>query len=117
MVFEENNPTDFKFSEENPLLEGVLINRQENVGINNSMLYTLEVNGKPINVWGCTILDQNMVGINIGDLIQIVYKGLGEAKGGKNPPKIFQVLKDRPVMDRPVMDRPDPVPSTPGTLV
>lgn len=95
MVFEENNPIEFKFTEDNPLLEGVLIKVQENVGSNDSMLYTLEVNGKPINVWGSTVLDQRMVGVKLEDTIQIVYKGLGEAKPGKNPPKLFKVMIDK----------------------
>jgi len=75
---------------------GVLLKIEEDVGENKSKLYTLEVNEKPVNVWGSTILDQRMVGIKVGDLIKIVYKGLGEKKQGRNAPKIFQVLVDRP---------------------
>lgn len=95
MVFEENKPGIFEFKEEGQSVTGVLIKIQNDVGPNKATLYTLESNGKPVNVWGCTIMDQRMVGINVGDLIQIVYKGLGEARGGQNPPKIFQVLVDR----------------------
>ena len=98
MVFEENNPETFVFDlEKNSSLEGVLINRQSDVGPSESMLYTLETSdGRPHNFWGCTILDQRMVGIKLGDLIRVIFKGLGEAKGTKNAPKIFQVLKDVP---------------------
>jgi len=95
MAFEENNPGIHEFKEEDDELTGVLINIQKDVGPSKSMLYTLEVDSKPVSVWGCKILDQRMVGIKVGDLIKIVFKGLGEAQGGKNAPKIFQVLVDR----------------------
>jgi len=96
MVFKENNPDFFEFKEEGDELQGVLIKVSEEVGQLKSMLYTLEVNGKPINVWGTTILDQRMTGTKPGDLIKIVYKGLGEQKPGKNAPKIFKVYIDKP---------------------
>ncbi len=96
MVFTENVPGIFEFKEEDDEVTGVLIKIQEDVGPSKSMFYTLEVKGKPVSVWGCAILDQRMMGIKIGDLIRIVYKGLGEAKAGMNAPKIFKVLVDRP---------------------
>lgn len=94
MTFQKNSPGVFEFSDTNPLAEGVLIKVQENVGPSKSMLYTLEINEKPINIWGSTMLDQNMVGVKVGAVIQIVYGGLGEAKPGKNAPKLFEVYVD-----------------------
>lgn len=96
MVMQENNPGFFDFKEEGDKVTGVLIKITTDVGPNKAMVYTLEVKTKPINVWGCTILDQRMVGIKVGEIVEIVYKGLGEAKGGHNQPKIFKVLVDRP---------------------
>lgn len=95
MAFEENNPGFWIPEREGDVIEGVLIKKEENVGSNKSMLYTLEKDKKPTNVWGSTILDQRMVGINLGDLIRITYKGLGEKKSGKNAPKVFKVEVDR----------------------
>jgi len=95
MAYEENKPGIFDFKEEGDELEGVLIKIQHDVGPQKSMLYTLEVKEKPLSIWGCTILDQRMVGIKIGDKIKVVFKGLGQAQTGKNAPKIFQVLVDR----------------------
>jgi len=95
MAFEENNPGIHEFKNEDDELTGVLIKIQDEVGPQDSMLYTLEVEGKPVSVWGCAILDQRMIGIKVGDNIKIVYKGLGEARAGQNAPKIFQVLVDR----------------------
>lgn len=98
MAYEENNPGIFEFSDENNEIEGVLIKIQDNVGSQNSMLYTLETQADkpPVSIWGSAILDQRMMGIKQGDKIKVIYKGLGEASPGKNPPKIFQVLVDRP---------------------
>ena len=96
MVFEENNPGFAVFEKEDDSITGTLIKSEEDVGENKSKLYTLDVDGKPTNVWGSTILDQRMVGVKLGDMVKIVYKGLGEAKSGRNAPKIFQVLIDRP---------------------
>lgn len=99
MAFKENNPGFFKFEKEGDEVTGVLLEISTGVGENKSNLYTLEVDGKPVNVWGSTILDQRMLGIKEGELIKIIYKGLGEKKSGKNAPKIFQVLVDRPSDD------------------
>ena len=95
MVFQENNPGFWEIEKEDDSISGVLINIQENVGANKSMLYTIEQDKKPTNVWGSAILDQRMVGVKIGDLIRITYKGLGEAKQGHNAPKIFKVEVNR----------------------
>ena len=59
------------------------------------MLYTLEVEQKPIGVWGSTVLDPKMVGVKVGETVKIVYNGRGEAKGGKAAPKLFSVFVDR----------------------
>ncbi len=95
MAFEENNPGFWEYEKDGDSIMGVLIKIEDDVGSNSSKLYTLEVDTKPTNVWGSVILDQRMVGIKVGDLVKIVYKGLGEAKAGHNAPKIFQVLVDR----------------------
>lgn len=95
MAFEENNPGIWEYSKDGDMIEGVLLKIQDKVGPSDSMLYSLSVKEKPVNVWGSTILDQRMVGINVGDVIQIIYKGLAEAKPGKNPAKLFQVLIDK----------------------
>lgn len=115
MVYEDNNPGIFEFKEKEDELAGTLIKIQSDVGPSDSMLYTLEVEGKPINVWGTTILDQRMVGIKVGDQIKMIFKGLGEAKAGKNAPKLFQVLVDRPLKDTQPKDPTSPLTPS-GTL-
>lgn len=95
MAFEENNPGFWIPEAEEDSITGVLIKIEEDVGTNKSMLYTIEADNKPTNIWGSTILDQRMIGMKVGDLIRITYKGLGEKSGGKNAPKIFKVEYDR----------------------
>ena len=95
MTFKENEPGFWKPENEGDSIEGVLLKIEDNVGANKSMLYTIEKDGKPTSVWGSTVLDQRMVGIKVGELIRITYKGLGEKVGGKNPAKIFKVEVDR----------------------
>lgn len=95
MAFEEINPNIWTPTE-NEFLEGVLINVQEDVGENKSKLYTIEnqINGM-INVWGSTVLDSRMSLVKVGDKVRLTYKGLGEKKGGKNPPKLYKVEVDK----------------------
>jgi hypothetical protein len=37
-----------------------------------------------------------MKGISVGEEVRIVYKGLGDKKPGKNPPKLWQVFHRDP---------------------
>ena len=104
MVFEENNPGFWIPEQEGDAVTGFLIKSESDVGSNKSMLYHLDVEGKPTSVWGSTILDQRMVGVNVGDKIRITFKGLGEKKSGKNAPKIFKVEVDRESSEDPVKE-------------
>lgn len=94
MAFEEIEVSLWKPENDGDSIEGVLIKVETNVGTNNSNLYTIEVDKKPISVWGSTLLDPKMAAAKIGDLLRIEYKGLGEAKTGHSAPKIFKLLID-----------------------
>ena len=97
MVFREVETDTWKPEKEGDMIEGVLLNKQEDVGVNKSMMYHLEVEpGKQIGVWGSAILDDRMISMKPGDRIQITYKGLSEKKAGKKQAKIFKVAKDYP---------------------
>lgn len=96
MTYEEINPTDWKYDKEDDFIEGVLLRKEEDVGVNNSMLYSIETPEGVKSVWGATILDSRMAFAKVGDKIKITYKGLAEAKGGKKPAKIFKVEVDKP---------------------
>ncbi|MFH1802809.1 MAG: hypothetical protein ABH864_05180 [archaeon] len=95
MAYQEINPTVWTYPNEGDFIEGVLIREQENIGPNKSMLYNVETSEGVKSVWGAQILDEKMALIKLGDKIKITYEGLGESKGGKNPPKKFKVEIDK----------------------
>ena len=95
MTYQEIETDTWKPSEKGDEIEGVFVKAEENVGANDSNLYHLEVDEKPVAVWGSTVLDTKMIGIKPGEKIKIVFDGLGESKPGKNPPKIFKVYIDK----------------------
>ena len=94
MALEEVEVGLWKPENEGDSIEGILLKIERDVGTNNSNLYTIEVDEKPIAVWGSTLLDPKMTAAQIGDLLRIEYKGLGEAKAGHSAPKIFKLLID-----------------------
>jgi|TARA_Y100000310_G_scaffold248870_1_gene254865 hypothetical protein len=96
MTYEEINPEDWKYENDEDFIEGIVVNKQEDVGINNSKLYSIETQEGVKNVWGSAILDSRMNLVKLGDMVKITYKGLAEAKQGKKPAKIFKVEVDKP---------------------
>ena len=95
MTYTEIDPNFWKPENENDFIEGIFIGKESDVGENKSVLYTIEADSNPIKVWGCTVLDQKMVAIKAGDKVKITYLGLGEAKHGRNAPKLFKVERDQ----------------------
>ena len=94
MAFEKVEVNTWKPVEDNDEIVGVFVKAESDVGANNSMLYHMEVEEKPIAVWGSAVLDTKMAAVKPGDLFKIVYLGKGEAKGGKNAPKLYDVYID-----------------------
>jgi len=95
-MYEEINPTEWKFTNDGDFIEGVLVRTQDDVGANKSMLYSIETPNEGVkSVWGSAVLDSRMALTKIGDKVKITFKGLGEAKAGKNAPKLFKVEVDR----------------------
>lgn len=79
---------------------GLLVDIEHEVGKNGSTLYTVEQssNHETIGIWGSAVLDNRMKGIQIGEEVRIIYKGLGDKQAGKNPPKLWQVFHRDPVV-------------------
>lgn len=95
MTYKEIDPSFWKPENDGDSVEGTYIGAEHEVGENKSELYTVEAtDGNPVKVWGSTILDQKMVAIKSGDKIKITYLGKGEAKSGRNAPKLFKVERD-----------------------
>lgn len=66
---------DFQSDE---VVEGVLVEKEEGVGDNNSMRYTIERkdNNNQVMFWGSTVLDSRMKPIAPGEEIVVWYQGL-----------------------------------------
>lgn len=94
MPFEDIEPNIWKYEKAGDSVEGKLVSVQEKVGPNDSMMYSIETKEGILNVWGSAILDSKMILLKVGDIIRITYQGKGEAKGGKNAPKLFKVERD-----------------------
>ncbi len=95
MAYEEINPTDWTYENDGDFIEGILVQKKEHVGVNDSMLYSIEAPEGVKNVWGAAILDSRMALVKVGEKVKITYKGKAEAKQGKNPAKIFKVEVDK----------------------
>ena len=95
MAYQEVDPTDWKYDKEGDFIEGILVRVQQDIGINKSMLYSIETPEGVKSVWGATLLDSRMALVKVGDKVKITYKGLAEAKGGKQAAKIFKVEVDK----------------------
>lgn len=94
MAFEKVEVNTWKPQEENEEVVGIFLRAEDDVGANNSMLYHIEVEEKPIAIWGSAVLDTKMAAVKRGDSIKIIYLGKGEAKGGHNAPKLYDVYID-----------------------
>lgn len=95
MAYEEIEPGIWTYDKDGDFIEGFLVDKKKDVGENKASLYGLQTADGVINVWGSAILDSRMDFVKIGDKVKITYKGLGEAKAGRNAPKIFKVEVDR----------------------
>lgn len=104
MTFEKVELNNWKPEKDEDSIEGILIKVEEDVGVNKSMLYHLDVECKPMAVWGSAVLNTKMTATRIGDLIKIVYLGKGEAKGGHNAAKLFDVYIDHEHRDKMTAD-------------
>lgn len=65
-------------TDDHKILTGLLVEKRENVGPNNSKMYIIEragTNGQRVAVWGNTLIDKRMSNKNIGQELGIVYKG------------------------------------------
>ena len=90
----EINPELWTYEKDGDFIEGLVVSKEPDVGENKSWMYNLQTPEGVKNVWGSAILDSRMKFVKVGDKIKITYKGLGEAKSGRSPPKIFKVEVD-----------------------
>ena len=93
-MYKEINPSTWTYENKGDFIEGILVQKQSDIGANKSMLYSIETPQGVKNVWGATILNERMAFVNVGNKIKVTFNGLAEAKPGKNPAKIFKVEVD-----------------------
>lgn len=94
MAYKEIDPKTWTYEKDGDFIEGILVRKQSDIGLNKSMLYSVETPEGVENVWGATILDERMALVKEGKKVRITYKGLAEAKAGKHAAKIFKVEVD-----------------------
>ena len=90
MDYETIEPQTWKPENDGDQVEGRLVRKEENVGVNNSNLYHIDHNGTQTAVWGSTVLDNRLAFVEIGTHIRITYKGTNKNKKGQDV-KIFKV--------------------------
>jgi hypothetical protein len=79
-----------------PEIEGRLIEKQEDFGPNHSMLYVLETERGPINIWGTSVLDKLMAKITVGNDIKIRFLGERTSPKSGRVFKAFEVWENAP---------------------
>ena len=92
-ILEDIEPNVWKPTNENDFIDGVLLEKRQDVGTNKSNAYYIET--QPHNVvmvWGSTILDDRLSLVSVGEKIRITFKGTEESKRG-NDLKIFKVQR------------------------
>lgn len=79
---------DFETTKE---ITGILFNKKENVGANNSIIYEIEIGEEIIGVWGTSVLDQKMKEVTAGEEVKIIYNGKKTSEKTKRSYKDFTV--------------------------
>lgn len=88
----KTNPA-WDFEEEEELI-GFFVDVETEVGPNKSNLYTFrKEDGDIIGVWGNTILDNRLRGLEMGDKIKIIYRGKVKSPKTGREYNDFRVLK------------------------
>jgi hypothetical protein len=76
-------------------IQGTLVKKQENIGPNESFLYTLRTKDGDVGVWGSSVLDTKFQEIEVG--YEVKVEPLGKTKSPKTGREYF----DYKVMYRP----------------
>ena len=72
-------------------IQGVYVDKKLEVGKHKSNVYVVkQEGGKLINAFGSTVLDDSMIGVEKGQQVKIVYKGM--VKGSNAEYKDYDVL-------------------------
>lgn len=91
-TWEKVEMSDSWDAEKDKEIVGVLVSKEENVGPNESMLYTIETeDGEQVGVWGSSVLNSRMKQVYTGSEVKIVYKGREENPKTGREYKMYEV--------------------------
>lgn len=79
-----------------PAIEGRLLEKQQNVGPNDSNLYVLETEHGAMNIWGTSVLDKLLAKIQVGTSIKINFLGERTSPKSGRTFKAFEVWENTP---------------------
>ncbi len=77
-------------------LQGIYINKRENVGVNRANMYTIKNEEGEWVVFGTEALNNKLKNVQIGYEVGIIYQGEKPTKPPKKPFKMFQVFRRAP---------------------
>jgi len=92
--WEDISPGTWKPEKDGDSIEGVLLTKRTNVGVNNSNAYDLETKEGAMMIWGGAVLDSRMNFVNVGDKVRITYKGKQKNKKDQDV-NIYQVEREK----------------------
>ena len=78
----------WKPEKDGDLIEGALVQVRHDVGPNKSIVYTIENKNGRFDFFGSTVLDDLMRSVEVGDIIQVKYRGM------RKNYHVFEVFKD-----------------------
>jgi hypothetical protein len=74
----------FRFEEAGDKIVGELVEKEENVGENNSMLYhIMNGDGNIESIWGSTVIDSRFKKIEPHTMVKIVFNGWKQGESGR----------------------------------
>lgn len=74
-------------------IQGMYIDKEEEVGQFNSNLYTIrKQDGEEVKFWGSTVLDDLMEKVPLSHEVKIIFQGKQPSRSGKNPWKDYKVM-------------------------
>jgi len=92
---EPETTSDIWDFDKNPELIGEFVGKQENVGANNSNLYTFKTEtGELVSVWGSAVIDTRLKNVQEGDKIKIVYLGETRSQKTGRTYKDYEIYKE-----------------------
>ena len=93
-MFKKIDPGIWTYEKVGDEIVGILKKVEDSKKFDNKV-YSFEINGEQMVVFGTTVLDNRMAFVNEGDKVKIVYKGMEKNQKGQ-PTKMFDVYKDEP---------------------